>query len=117
MVNKNQVSTLLILVTVLIAFACGENGKKPEKANSKMEASVVEVSISGMTCTGCEQTIQTRVSDLNGVKSVKASFITGKALVEYFPEITDTLKIKESITGSGYLVKKFNSASTSGSEK
>jgi len=117
MVNKNQISIVVFLVTVLIAFSCGGNGKKPEKTDSKMEAAVVEVSISGMTCTGCEQTIQTRVSDLNGVKSVKASFITGKALVEYFPDITDTLKIKESITGSGYLVKKFNAVSTGGSEK
>jgi copper chaperone CopZ len=64
-----------------------------------------------MSCTGCEQTIQKRVTDLQGVKSVKASFTSGTALVEYFPEVTDTTEIKNAITGSGYIVKKFTPVS------
>ena len=78
-----------------------------------MEASVIEVSIGGMTCTGCEQTVQTSISKLEGIKSVKASFITGKALVEYFPGITDTVKIKAAVTGSGYTVKRFSAVPVS----
>ncbi len=45
---------------------------------------------------------------LEGIKSVKASYVTGNALVEYYPGITDTVKIKDAITGSGYTVKRFN---------
>jgi len=31
----------------------------------------------------------------------------GNALIEYYPGVVDSLKIKEAITGSGYTVKKF----------
>ena len=72
-----------------------------------MEKSLVEVSIGGMTCTGCEQTIQAGITKLEGINSVKASYVTGNAFVEYFPGITDTVKIKAAITGSGYTVKRF----------
>jgi copper chaperone CopZ len=95
----------MLIVIVAIASSCS-NKTKNEKA-SLAPASVIEVSIGGMTCTGCEQTIQRNLGKLEGVKSVKASFTTGKAVVEYFPEKVDTLKMKESVTGSGYSVKKF----------
>lgn len=117
MVKKNHSLIIALLLAVLIALSCSGNNKKTEKGELKMEASIVEVSISGMTCTGCEQTIQTRVAHLKGVKSVKASYITGKALVEYFPGITDSVKIKKSISESGYLVKKFNAVSSVGTEE
>ena len=70
-----------------------------------METSFIEVSIGGMTCTGCEQTIQAGIGKLEGIKSVKASYVAGNALVEFYPGITDTVKIKTAITGSGYTVK------------
>jgi copper chaperone CopZ len=72
-----------------------------EQATSKME-----IVIGGMTCTGCEQTIQKNVSKLEGIKSVKASFTIGNALIDYIPGMADTTKIKSAITGSGYTVKK-----------
>ena len=73
----------------------------------KQETSVMEVSIGGMSCTGCEQTIQNNVGKLEGIKSVKASFTTGTAIIEYFQGMVDTTKIGEAIKGSGYTVKKF----------
>lgn len=99
----------IILIGLLIALAvvsCGKSKKTTDNAVA-MEKSLIEVSIGGMTCTGCEQTIQAGITKLEGIKSVKASYVTGNALVEYFPGITDTVKIKAAITGSGYTVKKF----------
>lgn len=72
-----------------------------------MKSSVIEVSIGGMTCTGCEQTIQAGVSKLDGIKSIKASHTAANAFIEYYPDLVDTLKIKEAITGKGYTVKRF----------
>jgi copper chaperone CopZ len=105
---KTRKTTLGIIffVFIIAALACGGNVKKAEKTENVQEASLIEVSIGGMTCMGCEQTIQTSIAKLEGVKSVKASFTTGKALVEYFPEKTDTLKIREAVSGSGYTCKK-----------
>jgi copper chaperone CopZ len=108
MVNKTYKSIATLIVIVFLAISCSGNKSKGVKDETAQNPSLIEVSIKGMTCTGCEQTIQTRVGGLEGVKSVKASFVTGKAMIEYLPGVTDTVKIKEMITGSGYGVVKFN---------
>jgi len=102
----------IFLVGLFIALSVVSCGKSKKTADNPatMEKSIIEVSIGGMTCTGCEETIQSRVGMLEGINSVKASYVSGKALVEYLPGITDTVKIKAAITGSGYTVKNFKPA-------
>ena len=97
---------LTVLLIVLAVVSCGKSKKRPDR-DASMEKSLIEVSIGGMTCTGCEQSIQAGITKLEGIKSVKASYVAGNALVEYYPGITDTMKIKAAITGSGYTVKSF----------
>jgi copper chaperone CopZ len=97
------VAVLSLFAGILLAISC--NGNKQEKSSEQGVVSLVEVKIEGMTCTGCEQTIQRNVGKLEGIKSVKATFTDGKAIIEYFPSEVDTLKIKGAITGSGYVVK------------
>jgi len=105
---KQKLGSNLILVVFLIAaIACSGRGKKTVNEEIKQEPIVMEVSIGGMSCTGCEETIQKRVGELEGIKSVKASYIAGNAILEYYPEKVDSVKIKEAITRSGYTVKKF----------
>jgi copper chaperone CopZ len=105
---KQKLSAGFILfVYILIAVSCSGNVKKGDKREEKKEASLMEVTIGGMMCLGCEQTIQNNVGKLEGIKSVKASFKSGNAIIEYFQGIVDTAKISEAITGSGYTVKKF----------
>ena len=101
---------ILILVSFLLAFGCGNGGAKkstpevkPQVAeNLKMAA--LELSIQGMTCTGCEQTIQAALGSIDGVKHVKANFKEGIAYVEYLQSVSDTARMKESITSSGYVL-------------
>lgn len=57
-----------------------------------------------MTCLGCEQTIQSGIGSIKGVKQVKATFKNGKAFVEFSPEVADTMQMKEKVTASGYIV-------------
>lgn len=95
-----------IFLFLLVVVSCTSN-KKSEKETIQQQPSLVEVSIGGMDCTDCEQMIQINVSKLEGIKSIKASFIAGNAIVEYFPQQVDTIKIKEAIVGVGYTVKKF----------
>lgn len=105
---KNKLSAAMVfMVCVLVAVSCSGNSQKAENESEMQEASFIEVSIGGMTCLGCEQTIQNNVSRLDGIKSVKASFTVGNALIEYLPGKVDTVKIKEAVTGSGYTVNKF----------
>jgi len=105
---KKLTSGFALIILVFTMASCGGKTTKTEKETPVAEAARMEVSIGGMSCTGCEQTIQTNIGKLEGVKSVKASFTVGNALIEYYPGIVDSLKIKEAITGSGYTVKKFS---------
>jgi copper chaperone CopZ len=97
----------IILLSTIIS--CSGNGKSTGSGNAVQEISRIEVSIAGMTCTGCEQTIQRNVGKLDGVKSVQASYKEGKALVEYVPSVADTAGIRSAITRSGYTVVSFSS--------
>jgi len=100
------ISIFTILIIALFTLSCGNNVKKPEKMTAPQEALIMEVSIGGMSCTGCEQTIQNNVGKLEGIKTVKASFTAGNAIIEYYPGIIDSVGIKDAIKGSGYQVKK-----------
>jgi mercuric ion transport protein len=101
-----------------MAFGCNNAGTKKNvpELKSAVEANVktvaVEISIKGMTCTGCEQTIQSGISSIKGVKQVKATFKNGTAWVEFIPGIADTIQMKEKITASGYSVAGIKSIST-----
>jgi len=99
-------SNLLFFALILLTLSCG--GNKKDKLPETGNASLVEVKIEGMTCTGCEQTIQRSVGNLEGIKSVKATFTDGRAIIEYYPSSVDTLGIKNAITGSGYKVINFS---------
>ena len=107
MEKQKMAFNLILIAVVLTAISCGSNKGKNADAGIKTEPSVIEVSIGGMSCTDCEQTIQKRVGELAGIQSIKASYVTGSAVIEFSPDKVDTAKIRQAITGSGYSVKKF----------
>lgn len=102
-----SVLTLLSLLLVLMFTSC--NNKKSttsgtESTDPKIELQTYSFDVEGMTCTGCEQTIQANVRKLNGIQLVSASHTEKKAVVSFDPDKTDTIAIKNAITGSGYTV-------------
>lgn len=109
---KKLTPVIALMLLILTLTSCGGSTKKTENEAVAFVPASIEVSISGMTCSGCEQTVQTSVAKLDGVKSVKASFQTGNAVIEYNAAKVDSLKIKEAINGSGYTVKKFSTVHT-----
>jgi copper chaperone len=111
------VKSLVLIAVLAIAVACNSTGKKAGKNTDSTTVTGVEVSIGGMTCGGCEQTIQTNVAKLEGIKSVKAFSTMGKAFIEYSPALTDTAKIRAAITGSGYTVNRFSAAASADPSK
>lgn len=96
----------VMLVSLFFLASCGGGGKKEVKSDVAKETSMIEVSITGMTCTGCENTIQSSLAEVPGIISVTASATNGNAIVEYNPAEADTLKIKEAINGCGYVAVK-----------
>ena len=107
MCKQKLCARLILIVLITISVSCGGGKNKAIKPEAKMEPVAIEASIGGMFCTDCEQTIQKKVGELQGIKSVKASYSAGNAMIEFYPDKTDTARIREAITGSGYSVRKF----------
>lgn len=103
-----RTNILFLAIGLIAIFSCKQSGDSISNAESvKIQGIKYEVKISGMTCTGCEQTIQSAVSELEGIGSVTASHTAGNAIVEFDSTLTDTNQIKEKINQSGYLVLAF----------
>ncbi len=100
----------IVVFCLFLALGCNNvSTKKGETAGKLLTGEnaktiAVEFAIQGMTCAGCEQTIQSGIASLKGVKQVKANFKDGKAFVEFLPYIADTIQMKEKIVTAGYVV-------------
>ncbi len=72
--------------------------------DDKSNVQIVEFSIKGMTCTGCEEHINYEVNKLPGVIKSAASYENGSAIVEFDNSKTSIAEIEETINRTGYLV-------------
>lgn len=108
---KNSILGLSLIVVMLVAC----KAKTSETANAESSKTTdlivnpsalvqMDVNVEGMTCTGCENTINTGVSEIAGVIEVKSSFQDGKTVVKFDSTQTSIAKISEVITGKGYSV-------------
>ena len=62
------------------------------------------LNIGGMTCATCAQTIEKRLSKLDGIHSATVNLAAEKAIVDYDPNKTDQKMIETTITKIGYKV-------------
>ena len=67
-------------------------------SNVKKSSYLVE----GMTCSGCERTVQKVVTNLEGVESANADFTTSTVSVEYDPTKVGIDEIQSAIKNVGY---------------
>lgn len=65
-------------------------------------------SIKGMTCSGCEAPVESRVRNLSGIFSVKASYDNANAVVEYDSTKVEKAAIINAINSTGYKVVEGN---------
>lgn len=103
-----KIKSLLILA-ILFAFSCQNTPKEnTEQAEATINQNVlsnvqkVEINIEGMTCTGCENAIQNKIKEFDGIYSVIASHEQGIATIEIDSTKADILKIEEAINELGY---------------
>ena len=64
----------------------------------------IVLDVKGMTCAGCEASIEHKVGLLEGVKSVDAIYSEGSATIEYLPSKLEERTIIEAINKTGYTV-------------
>jgi len=93
---------LYCTVLLIVMVACGKSAK--ESSAGSTETVRTEISISGMSCTGCEETISSGAMALEGVQHATASHTDGKAWVTYDTNLVTLEQITASIEKKGYEV-------------
>jgi len=101
---KNILIVLLTVINVSIITSCTSSDKKSEKVIVVKESDIVreKIGVNGMTCVGCEVTLEDNISKIEGVVSVKASHTEKEAIIEFDSTKTDINTITKTIKESGY---------------
>ena len=125
---KAKISAILVILMSIVILGCGKSDNKMESSGDKNDNTqktenktdqnsdnktlqisgtdkAIEIHTSGMTCTGCENTIKTKVKKVEGVKDVIADFKTNTVKASFDPAKTNPESIKEAITSAGYKVE------------
>ncbi|MBI2966589.1 MAG: heavy-metal-associated domain-containing protein [Bacteroidetes bacterium] len=66
------------------------------------------LTISGMTCTGCERTVNRVIAQLPGVTETTVNYKTGQAEVKFDDNRISAEKIMDAVNDSGYKVTNHN---------
>lgn len=101
---------LVIIFIVTAIWSCGGNSGSHETSEDASEQvsfdpanlETIEIEVHGMTCNGCERTVQTAVGQLAGVKEVKASHTDSTATVTFDKTKTSFAEMKSAINDKGY---------------
>jgi copper chaperone CopZ len=108
-----QTKTFLGIVTVfagiMLAFPTYAHifFPKTEKqfiATEQANIQKAEFTISGMTCTGCEEHVNHEVNKLKGILNTTVSYQNGNAVVEFEKTKTNIQEIEKAISKTGYSV-------------
>jgi len=81
----------------------GDQTAKDEAATATVvHASTVSLDVKGMTCTGCEATIESKVKDISGVTLVEADHVQGKARIEFDADKITVDQLVAAVEAAGY---------------
>ncbi|MGI9553002.1 MAG: mercuric transport protein MerTP, partial [Aurantibacter sp.] len=109
--SKKFLGIVTVFAALMLVFPYYSSIFYPEnKSNTTFAMSdnikEITVDVKGMTCSGCEQSIEHAVGQLEGVNSVKASYDSGTATINFSPSLVSDKHIVEAINGTGYQVVK-----------
>jgi mercuric ion transport protein len=109
--SKKFLGTVTVVSLLLIAFPSYskfivQENQDVSVADDQDKNKKVTLGVNGMTCASCEHHIESEVLKLSGVSSVRASYVSNSATIEYDPKKVDEAKIAAAINGTGYSVVK-----------
>lgn len=64
----------------------------------------LQIKVSGMTCGGCERSVQNALTSHEGVKSAKADRNAGVVAIEFDPAVIQQAALEKAITEAGFKV-------------
>ncbi|MCB8984675.1 MAG: copper-translocating P-type ATPase [Ardenticatenaceae bacterium] len=85
-----------------------------EKAGYEVPTAVTELSLLGMTCTNCANTIERRLNKVDGVLSAEVNYANEKAIVRYAPGAVTRGDLVTAVRRAGYDVVSSADESASG---
>ena len=62
------------------------------------------LTVSGMSCMGCVNSVKNLVSALAGVTGVQVDLASGRVEVQHDPALASTQAVRQAIEGAGYQV-------------
>ncbi len=98
----------IIFLSIIAGFyfitSCSSSDSKSQKVIIVNESEIVKeiIGVNGMTCVGCEVTLEGSISKIEGVVSVKASHTENEAIIEFDSTKTNINAITNTIRKSGY---------------
>ncbi|MDA9555694.1 mercuric transport protein MerTP [Pelobium sp.] len=111
--SKTFLGVLTVFAILMIFFPSYANifYKKPITANNistlNLNTQKINFAIEGMSCTGCEQTINNELLQIKGIINYKTSYENKNSIVTFDPLIVKINAIKEGIDKTGYKVKSY----------
>ncbi len=95
--------TALMLATSFF-MSCSMPNNESKKVVIVNESDILRktIGVNGMTCVGCEVTLEDNIAKIEGVVSVKASHTDKEAIIEFDSTKTDIITITKTIKESGY---------------
>lgn len=85
-----------------------------ERAGYSIPTETVELPLLGMTCTNCANTIQRRLTKVEGVLNAEVNYANERATVAYVPGVTDYGELVAAVRKAGYDVVETAGASEAG---
>ncbi|QNR23208.1 mercuric transport protein MerTP [Croceimicrobium hydrocarbonivorans] len=111
--SKKFLSIITVFAALMLAFPVYADVFYPQQEqqagveNQQILKSMV-FSVSGMTCTGCEEHVHHEVNKLDGIVQVQASYESENAIVQFDTSRTSILEIEKAINSTGYKVTAMN---------
>lgn len=109
--TKSFLGIVTVLSVLLLAFPYYSYAFFPQQNNPKVvfvqknQVETITLNIEGMTCTGCEATVENAAGNVAGVLEVNASYDTGKATIKFNQSKTNRKAIVVAINKTGFTVK------------
>jgi copper chaperone CopZ len=105
----------ICFVLVMLLSACSSESRKGSVNESQGSDPVVatenlktiEFDVEGMTCGGCENSVEKKVTESGGIAEISASHTDRKAYVTFDSLRTSPDRISEAIANAGYEVTGF----------
>lgn len=101
---KNLFYLLIISMTFLSCNQTTSVATEEEKGDVKTYTAnaTIEIPVSGMTCEGCENSVETALCKIEGVTAVEASHTKATTIISYDSTMVDTELLAKTINKLGY---------------